>query len=432
MFKNKIYKIALVLSAFILTVACNNEDDATDYSTVKPSSTALSVSLDFPNNQTFVETDATHDFTVTLSKAQVVNVIVYLSQTGGTATNGEDFSMPASITIPAGQTSATGTIETFADDLLEDTETAVIKIATSLESNVNSISSETVTFNLQNVTADDLVIDLSWLNTTDVYYTDGKKYAAEDVADLKLILANTTIPYTTTYATVDNAAGFENYVFLGSYPDGEYHLLVNFYSAVEFNDPVRYTDLDISLEFNQVGTINSHIVTAPAALNTEYANCQTTAIAKITKSGTNFTIEDLGGIPNTDGPFDNTTYLGDYNVTTTVAGAGGFGSPQFEGAVTLVDNGNGTRSFQGDWNNFGSVRTWVIEFNDACGTTTLADRQSTGLACAGGPTILLGRSTAPGTFDIADDTTLVVKYQENQDSSCGGSPVESEITFTKI
>ena len=162
--KNNIYKIALVLSAFLLTIACNT-DDATGYSTLDIPSPDLNVALDFPASQSFVETDGTYGFTVTLSEAQVVNVVVYLSASG-TATEHEDFDYPHSLVIPAGSTSVSDAITIYRDTDLEDTEQLTIKIGTGFESNVNT-NSQTVSFTLQDY------VFCSWILETSDTYGDG-------------------------------------------------------------------------------------------------------------------------------------------------------------------------------------------------------------------------------------------------------------------
>jgi len=424
--KNKFLKIALVLSAIILTTACN-EDDATGYSTNTPSSPSLSVTLDFEGTQTLIETEATYGFTVSISEAQITNVNVNLSQTDGTATNGEDFDIPSTVTIPAGSTSVSDVITIHEDDLAEETETAVIQITNGTEANVSPINGATAEFSILNYTEGDLVIDLTWTSPTN--FTDNLGVAIEDeaIADLILYVTDPNIPTSINYTSVDIEAGFETFVFLESFPDGEYYLVSEFFSVEDFSG--LSADLDISLTFNQPGVINDEIITVATALNTAYVSCQSVVLAKITKAGMTYTLEKIGLNNNAGIPSDG-TFVGEYSVETTVQG--GFG-PQFDAAsVTLVDEGNGIRSFVGDWNGFGVEATYEIQFVAACGTATFIDGQETGLAC-GNPIIHGASSNTEVRVNPTDDSSFSVTYTENTESACGLEPTtDVTITFTKL
>jgi hypothetical protein len=160
--KNIYSKLALVLIAFALTLACTS-DDYTDASTQTAANSTLSVTLDFPSSQTFVEREETYPFTVTLSEPQIVDVVVYLSASG-TATEGEDFAFPHSLRMPAGSTSISDVITIHRDVDPEDTETVVINIGTGFEANVSSINGATASFTLQ-----DYVFCTWTLETSDTY-----------------------------------------------------------------------------------------------------------------------------------------------------------------------------------------------------------------------------------------------------------------------
>ena len=155
--KNTLYNTALALCSLVFMLACS-EDEYTGDSTMKVVSPSLNVQLDFTNNQSLIEEEVEYGFTVSISEPQIVNVIVYLNQISGTATNGEDFTIPESVTIPIGSTSTYGVIKIHGDDLAEETETAVIQIATGNESNVSPITGSTVSFSIMNYTEGDIVI----------------------------------------------------------------------------------------------------------------------------------------------------------------------------------------------------------------------------------------------------------------------------------
>lgn len=427
--KKYIYKIALALSTLLFVFACDDSDEFTgDSVTALPTSPSLNVTLDFGNTESLVETEADYGFTVSLSEPQIADVVVYLELLpNSTATEGDDLSFPHSLRIAAGSTSVSDVISIHSDDLAEETETASIRIGTGVEANVASTNSQTVTFNIMNYTEGDVALDMTWTSPQD--FTDNLGNAIDDeaIGDLIFYVTDVNIPTTINYLTVDNEFGFESFVFQEVFPDGEYYIVTEFFSAEDFggND----ADLDITITLNQPGIINDLSVTIPGALNTANVDCQSTILAKLTKSGTMYSIESVG-LPNNLGIPEDGTFAGDYTVATTYSDPGGFG-PQFDGPVTVVDNGDGTRSFDGDWNGFGLVNTWTFGFDATCGTVTFVDGQSTGLACPGGPLITLGSSPQAGTIDPTDDSSFSVTFTENTLSSCGGGPVRAEITFTK-
>jgi hypothetical protein len=354
--KNKFIKSTLALSTLLLMFSCS-EDDANGKSTQTPSAPSLTVAVDFNENQSLIETNSIFDFTVNLTDAQVVDVIVNVSQTSGTATNGEDFAIPSTILIPAGATSAAGTIELFEDDLAEDTETAEITIALGNESNVNS-TPQTVNFEILNVTEDDLLIDFTWLNKTNITDNLGESLDPRELADLKLLIVTPDIPFTTEIATIDDGNfvdgnNYEEFLFEASLPDGEYNLAADFSEIVDFNGV--YTDLDLSLNFNQKGIINDQMITYGAGLNTGVVGnlCLTPIIAKIIKVGNSFTVEPVLQINNSL----SETYLQDIGDGTwsgsVVPDANGF-----ETASTITTSFDGT-----DLTIEGIAQSWITDPN---------------------------------------------------------------------
>lgn len=320
--KKHIIKIALVLSAAILSIACD-EDDATGAATVTAKSPSLNVTLDFANSQTLVEQEATYNFTVTLSEPQIVDVRIYLEQISGTATNGVDFSMPSNVTIPAGKTSVSDVIELHADDLIEDTETATIKIGTGLESNVSSIASQTITFSIANLTEGDLAIGLDWETAETITDNYGNEIGAYAAADLRLLL--TDVPYTTILDGADGASA-EHYVLDGAAPDGEYYIVADFYDATDI--PV---DLNLTLTFDQVGVINGQTHSFAAALNTlDICPDLYYTLAKITKTGDTYSFEEVGQKSD----LDLSSYEGTWSVSKSYTTANGSSENSFTTSLT--------------------------------------------------------------------------------------------------
>lgn len=68
---------------------------------------------------------------VTLNRATTADVVAALAVTGGTATQGTDYTVPApfTVTIPAGQTSGTATITVSNDGVAEGSETVAVSLS---------------------------------------------------------------------------------------------------------------------------------------------------------------------------------------------------------------------------------------------------------------------------------------------------------------
>ena len=285
--KNKFIKISFSFLALLLMFSCDSNDDYTNDSVVSATSPSLTVSLGFSNTETLVEKEASYTFTVAISEAQIADVIVNLSQTDGTATVGSDFSMPSSVTILKGTTSASGEIIIHEDELAEETETVTIKIGLGNESNVGSVAAETVTFNIANLTAGDLVVGMDWKASSTVTNNYGTEIGAYDLGDLRLLL--TDAPKTQIIDSADGSVA-ETYTLTADNLDGDYYIVADFYDAMAIP-----ADLDITLTFDQVGIMNSVTSAFPAAINTSY-NCENNFVilTKITKVGTNYTLTDEG------------------------------------------------------------------------------------------------------------------------------------------
>ena len=283
--KNKFIKISFSFLALLLMFSCESNDDYTGDSVVNATNPSLTVSLGFSNTETLIEKEASYAFTVSISEAQIADVIVNLVQTAGTATAGSDFSMPSSVTILKGTMSTTSEITIHSDELVEETETVTIQIGLGNESNVNSVASETVTFNIANLTDGDLVVGMDWNASSTVTDNYGKEIGAYDLGDLRLLLTDGT-----NILDAADGAVAETYTLVANAPDGVYYIVADFYDAMDIP-----ADLDITLTFDQVGTMNNVTSTFPSAINTNF-NCANNfvTLTKITKVGTNYTLSDVG------------------------------------------------------------------------------------------------------------------------------------------
>ncbi len=275
------YLAALTVAIFI--VGCEGQEDNTGLNTLAPTSPTLSVSTD--GGATLIENNSVYTYTATLSTTQLVDVKLYISQVGGDATNGVDFTIDGSLVIPAGSLSATGEIKILSDDLIEATETVTIQIGDNRVANA-ALTSATMDFTILNYTDGDLVIDMGWAMSK-VTDDAGNEIGATDFADLRLLLSSA--PNNVDIVGGADGGSFETYVLSGSEPDGEYYVVADFYAA---SDIAR--EIDLNLEMNQAGIINGDTYSYPAGLNNE-VTCAPNffVMMKITKSGDNYSFEDV-------------------------------------------------------------------------------------------------------------------------------------------
>jgi hypothetical protein len=304
--KSKLIKISFLFSLFTLLLSCNDNEDYTGDSVLKATSPSLNVTLSFENSQTLVEQEKEYAFTVAISEKQVTDVVIYLEQVSGDATDGVDFSIPHTVTIKRGSLSVSDVIAIHADELIEETETATIQIGTGLEANVQSVSGQTVSFSIANLTDGDLVANMSWAASSAVTDNYGNAIEPYDLADLRLLLTDS--PYTQVFDEADGA-GAETYILSGDAPDGTYSFVADFYAAMSEIS----ADIDITLTFNQVGSINGQTHSFSAAFNTT-DSCPglNYVMATVTKSGNSYSFEEVGE----KSALDLATYAGNWSVGT--------------------------------------------------------------------------------------------------------------------
>jgi hypothetical protein len=394
---NKILRNISVLGLAALAFACDDGDDLTDHSTLAPSSPT--VSIEIPNNNvTFVEKDSTFTYTLTLNTPQVVDVAVYLNVIEGDASNGDDFSYSQEVIIPAHRTSATATVKVNRDDVTEGTETFTIQIGDAQTANA-SIAPQTVKYTILNVTEDDLPVELEW--AVNYFDATGTAVDATDVADM--------IFYITDEAgeVVDGADGaaFESYVIPASWPDGVYYLKAGIYAAIDPGDLGDPPVLDLSITYSQVGKIDETTLAFPAAFNTGVlceGNLYT--LAKVTKVGTDYTVERVG--EEATPPVED--FLGAYDCLEP-----GYGT--YTTTFTLVSPG----VIEND--NFWDSGAAIQYVFDVCGNVTIPAQSFV----LGGTTYTV---TGAGTFDPAT-TEFAVDYVVK--NAAGATLDANTHTFTR-
>lgn len=283
-FKNTFsYITALAIGLFI--AGCDQEEN-TDFSTFIPSAPTLTVTSSV-NSARLIEDNSVYTFTATLSETQLVDVKLYVTQIDGDATLGLDYTVDGVLTIATGTLSASGKITILADDLVEETESVKIQIGGNKTANAD-LNSETMLFTILNYEEGDLAIDMSWDMAETTTDNSGVAIDPTDFADLRLLISSN--PDNSGDIGEADGASFETLVLSSSTPNGEYYVVADFWSAN--SNIVR--DINLNLNFNQAGVINDqHHNYASAINNDQVCAANYYVMAKITKSGDTFTIEDV-------------------------------------------------------------------------------------------------------------------------------------------
>jgi len=274
-----------LIAAFVFT-SCD-DDDFTGDSSLVPSTASITIN-DAPASPNFVEQDTTFTFTVSIDPVQVVDVPVYISQSGGDATLGSDFTIDnnnSRAVIPAYSTSANITISVLGDTEPEGTESFTIKVGDERTDNA-SVSPVEITFTIGNDASDDLAIDMSWA-TASVFDATGAELAATDVGDLILyVLAADTV-----YASADGAA-FESLTMSGGAPNGTYEVAVGIWGFIDLGDvDAGPYSFDVSVGTTQDG-VGSSSLSYVGALSTDNCLADYRVIGQIEKSGTSYVLSE--------------------------------------------------------------------------------------------------------------------------------------------
>jgi hypothetical protein len=172
--KNIVFFISITCST--LFVSCDKED-GTGYSTLNVVDGVTGVvNTPFSTNLETTEIDeGVYSYTVTLSKPQVVPIVINVSQVGGTAiakTDDEDgdFDFDKTITIPALSTSGTGTFSIFYDTEEEAQESFTLRVGDIKTANA-TITSKDITVKINNSCVSALAGTYSYITTN--CYTPG-------------------------------------------------------------------------------------------------------------------------------------------------------------------------------------------------------------------------------------------------------------------
>ena len=273
----------LVASLFAILLGCSNDDNQ-NFNTRIASDATATVSLSFDENAIFNEGIVSElTYTIALDKPQIADIIVNVSFVEGTATIDEDFTYDTTVTIPANQMQAVGTISLVSDLDFEETETFTLKIGNDNTPNVQ-LEPRNVTVKIGNYQEDDLNIVLSWDGSF-----EGVAGATDfcDV-DMDLELLNSAGDYVdTSYADCPEAITMTT-----DMEDDTYTLVISLWTN---NDETAAIDIPANISIFKIGsqtTTNQDLSTFFPLADGGLDNGNDNAFIEYTivKSGTTFTV----------------------------------------------------------------------------------------------------------------------------------------------
>lgn len=287
--KNKFIKYLSVslIFASLCFIGCDDTDEFKNDSTLIVTAPAVTLNYTHGSVTNLIETNMKYPFSISIGQPVAFDVVLKVDVVGGTATRGDDFEIPNEIAIKAGSTTASGFIEIFEDDLIEEDETVTLSIGgRTINGSSNAIE---VTFNIANLTSDDLGIDLSWSLAETTTDNSGDVISPTAFADLRLLISST--PDNTGDIGEADGGSFESFILESSTPDGEYYVVADFYDV---NDEI-IRDINLSVNFSKLGVFNGPSYDFSAALNSGNS-CSTVyfVLAKIEKVGNSYTMTEIG------------------------------------------------------------------------------------------------------------------------------------------
>lgn len=287
---NKIIKKIVLLSfAILLFQSC--EDNETSNITIVPLD-PINIAVTVNENDVIVkenEIGESQDYTITASieQAQEVDLALMLTQTGGTATLGDDFGFDEYIIISAGETSASALVHIYkTGDIETEDETLSVGLTTA-DKNANIGA-----FNFNATITDDYITDVlefstTWAGSKNVNIPGGLSvdldFCAIDI-DVRL--------YTNQGDFLGFLGATGNCIETGSIsglPDGEYFIVLEVYA----NSLTAYGStetLPVTINYNQEHFISGSIVNTELNLSSPTG---LTPVAVVTKSGYNYTVSSF-------------------------------------------------------------------------------------------------------------------------------------------
>lgn len=241
----KIICYLLLLPAFTVFTACDDDDDHKGDTSIKAANPTITIS-DVPTTDVSLdEQDVTYNFPITLSEPQLVDIPIYITVTGD-ASLGEDFEIPEKVVIPAYTTSGNIALTFSADDVIEGDETVTIQIGDSRTVN-STLTSKTVKYTIHDTTVpSEIKFSIDWSYT---FEFNSEEYDLADLTDLDFYIYDENDDLVESAAT---GSVPEEFVLPADLADGTYTITVNPYSLHfegEFNGeplgpfviPIKFT-----------------------------------------------------------------------------------------------------------------------------------------------------------------------------------------------
>lgn len=255
--KNKINILLSSILAFGLLISCNEDDDATGASALDYSPATVTLSSSSPTS--FSESDIDEDnastyeivITASVSEPQVVNAVINIVQSGGTATS-DDYEA-GTITIKAGDLTGSTTINILKTGDIEGMET--LELTGTSPSNFN-VSPFTFSATIEDDYVNDLLdLTLSWDGSAE----DGDlKLESFCDVDFDLILYDSAF---SSLGYVLGSSACPEHDTLSGLADGTYYLVAdlwsNPYSGLGLTDTLPLTLTWSQEHFETSGSISS-------------------------------------------------------------------------------------------------------------------------------------------------------------------------------
>jgi hypothetical protein len=202
----------------VLLQACGSDDD--DSSTITLDATG----------QTVEEDAGTQKISISLGKTVSASTQLYFELSGTASLNGDYKVLTSSpVTIAAGASTATISIQVTDDVIIESTESVIVQLTAAgngIELNsdtTRNIFTLTIHDNDTAPVNDDVQIDLTWGSggADDIDDEDLNLYIANNVE-----ITDDAITDFDLYDASENESGFESLVLPANAPDGDYYIIV--------------------------------------------------------------------------------------------------------------------------------------------------------------------------------------------------------------
>jgi len=288
-----------ILYIFLISLGFTSCDDNEESSVAIKSYSPITIDISISDNNVTIDESAidgdavAYEVTATLPEVQTLDYVINFEQNGGTS-DSDDFTTH-NIIIRAGELSGTSDIEILKTGNIEGDETLSIKAVTFEE--VAQLSGD-VEFkaNIENDFVDETLSFSTTWSGSHTFTAPGDTEVTLDFCAIDLdVRLFTAAGQMVTYLGATSNCTEEGYT-PQDLPDGDYFLVIEVYendlAGYELTEPVP-----VRISYNQSNsgsgafTSNLFKLSSPATLPSN--NPELVAVATITKSGYNFTVNPL-------------------------------------------------------------------------------------------------------------------------------------------